>query len=84
MRDNPLHQRRREQLGFGSSRDWSLKGDALPYDVFIESEKRPQVIVDADRVEELDGYLRFFKGGELVASFKEQKVVGYMKLTVPI
>lgn len=54
----------------------------MPYDVFIESDKRPQVIVDADRVEELDGYFRFFKGGELVASFKEQKVVGYVKMTI--
>jgi len=54
----------------------------VPYDVFIESDKRPQVIVDADRVEELDGYFRFFKGGELVASFKEQKVVGYVKMTI--
>jgi hypothetical protein len=61
-----------------------LKGVAVPYDVFIESDKRPQVIVDADRVEELDGYFRFFKEGELVASFKEQKVVGYVKMTVPI
>lgn len=54
----------------------------MPYDVFIESEKRPQVIVDADRVEELDGYFRFFKEGELVASFKEQKVVGYVKMSI--
>ena len=54
----------------------------MPYDVFIESEKRPQVIVDADRVEELDGYFRFFKADELVASFKEPKVVGYMKMSV--
>lgn len=56
----------------------------MPYDVFIESEKRPQVIVDADRVEELDGYFRFFKESELVASFKEQKVVGYVKMTIPM
>jgi hypothetical protein len=56
----------------------------VPYDVFIESDKRPQVIVDADRVEELDGYFRFFKQDELVASFKEKKVVGYMKMTVQL
>jgi hypothetical protein len=56
----------------------------MPYDVFIESDKRPQVTVDADRVEELDGYFRFFKQEDLVASFKEQKVVGYVKMTVPI
>jgi hypothetical protein len=56
----------------------------VPYDVFVESDKRPQVIVDADRVEEIDGYFRFFNKGELVASFKEQKVVGYVKMTVPM
>jgi hypothetical protein len=67
-----------------SRRDRFPKGAAVPYDVFIESEKRPQVIVDADRVEELDGYFRFFKDAELVASFKEQKVVGYVKMTVPM
>jgi hypothetical protein len=67
-----------------SRRDRFPKGAAVPCDVFIESEKRPQVIVDADRVEELDGYFRFFKDAELVASFKEQKVVGYVKMTVPM
>jgi hypothetical protein len=56
----------------------------VPYDVFIECEKRPQVIVDADRVEEIDGYVRFYNGGELAASFKEQKVIGYVKMTSPM
>jgi hypothetical protein len=54
----------------------------VPYVEFRESEKRPQVIVDADRVEEMDGYFRFFKDAELVASFKEQKVVGYVKMSI--
>jgi len=56
----------------------------LPYDVFIECDKRPQVTVDADRVEELEGYYRFFKGEELVASFKESKVYGWVKMVVPM
>jgi hypothetical protein len=76
--------RRREHLESGTCRGGSLKGVAVPYDVFIESDKRPQVIVDADRVEELDGYFRFFKEGELVASFKEQKVVGYVRMSIAI
>jgi hypothetical protein len=57
---------------------------AVPYDVFIECEKRPQVIVDADRVEEIEGYVKFFNGGDLVASFKDQKVIGYVKMTTPM
>jgi hypothetical protein len=56
----------------------------VPYDVFIECEKRPQVIVEADRVEEIDGYVRFYSGGELAASFKEQKVIGYVKMASPM
>lgn len=56
----------------------------MPYDVFIECDKRPQVIVEADRVEELDGYFRFFRESELIASFKEQKVIGYVKVTGPM
>jgi hypothetical protein len=73
---------RRERFRSSQRRGEFLKGVAVPYDVFIESDKRPQVIVDADRVEELDGYFRFFKEGELVASFKEQKVVGYVKMSI--
>ena len=53
----------------------------MPYDVFIESEKRPQVTVDADRVETKDGYVNFYAKNEVIASFKEQKVVGYVKMT---
>jgi hypothetical protein len=53
----------------------------VPYDVFIESEKRPQITVDADRVETVNGYVHFFNKNEMVASFKEQKVVGYVKMT---
>jgi len=56
----------------------------VPYDVFIESDKRPQVIVDADQVEEAEGYVKFYSKGELVASFKEQKVVGYVKMPMPM
>ncbi len=56
----------------------------MPYDVFIESDKRPQITVDADRVEEENGYVNFYNKGELVASFKEQKVFGYVKLVVPM
>jgi len=64
-------------------RDGFVKGVDVPYDVFIECDKRPQVTIDADRVEELEGYFRFFKEGELVASFKEQKVYGYVKMIIP-
>ena len=53
----------------------------MPYDVFIESEKRPQITVDADRVEKADGYFNFYNKNDMVASFKEQKVVGYVKMT---
>ena len=55
----------------------------MPYDVFIECEKRPQVTVEADRVEEENGHVNFYKDGDLVASFKEQKVYGYVKMLVP-
>lgn len=57
---------------------------AVPYDIFIESEKRPQVTVDADRVERADGYFNFYSKNEMIASFKEQKVVGYVKMTMPM
>jgi len=73
-----------EGLGPAPRRDGFLKGVAVPYDVFIECDKRPQVTIDADRVEELEGYFRFFKEGELVASFKEQKVYGYVKMIIPM
>jgi len=56
----------------------------VPYDVFIESEKRPQITVDADRVETADGYVNFYNRNEKVASFKEEKVVGYVKMTMPL
>ena len=56
----------------------------MPYDIFIESEKRPQVTVDADRVERADGYFNFYSKNEMIASFKEQKVVGYVKMTMPM
>jgi hypothetical protein len=52
----------------------------MPIEVYIDSEKRPQVSVDADRVEKADGYLTFYKGSEVVASFKLEKVIGYVKL----
>jgi hypothetical protein len=55
----------------------------VPYDVFIECEKRPQITIEADRVEEENGHVNFYKGGELVGSFKEQKVFGYVKMMVP-
>ena len=60
-----------------------LKGAIVPYDVFIECEKRPQVTVEADRVEEENGHVNFYKDGEMVASFKEGKVFGYVKMLVP-
>ena len=56
----------------------------MAYDVFIECDKRPQVTVDADQVEVADGYVRFYNKGELIASFKEQKVYGYVKMVVPM
>ena len=56
----------------------------MPYDIFIESEKRPQVTVDADRVEKEDGYINFYSKNDMVASFKEQKVVGYVKMTMQL
>ena len=55
----------------------------MPYDVFIECEKRPQVTIEADRVEEENGHVNFYKDGELVGSFKEGKVFGYVKMLVP-
>ena len=55
----------------------------MPYDVFIECEKRPQVTIEADRVEEENGHVNFYKEGELVASFKGEKVFGYVKMLVP-
>ncbi len=54
----------------------------MPYEIYVESEKRPQVSIDADRVEKADGYMVFYKGNEVVASFKQEKVVGYVKLVV--
>jgi len=56
----------------------------VAYDVFIECDKRPQVTVDADQVEEMDGSVKFYNRGELVASFKEQKVYGWVKMVVPM
>jgi hypothetical protein len=50
--------------------------------MYIESEKTPRVNIDADRVESVEGHVNFYKGAELVASFKEAKVVGYVKLTI--
>lgn len=70
-------------LRSGTRRDGFLKGVAVPYDVFIECEKRPQITIEADRVEEENGHVNFYKGGELVGSFKEQKVYGYVKMMVP-
>ena len=56
----------------------------MPYDIFVESEKRPQVTVDADRVERVDGYFNFYSKNDMIASFKEQKVVGYVKTFMPL
>ncbi len=54
----------------------------MPYEVYLDSEKRPQVSVDADRVEKSEGSIVLYKGNEVVASFKDDKVVGFVKLTV--
>jgi hypothetical protein len=54
----------------------------VPYEIYVDSDKRPQVSVDADRVEKVEGHVNFYKGNELVASFKEEKVVGYVKMVV--
>jgi len=54
----------------------------MPYEVYLDSEKRPQVSVDADRVEKSEGYVVLYKGAEVVASFKEGKVVGFVKISV--
>ncbi len=54
----------------------------MPIEVYLDSEKRPQVSVDADRVEKSDDYLTLFKGNEVIASFKLEKVVGYVRLAV--
>jgi hypothetical protein len=56
----------------------------VPYDIYIESEKRPQITVDADRVEKAEGYVNFYKQSEMIASFKVEKVVGYVKMTMPM
>lgn len=55
----------------------------MPFDVYIESDKRPVVNIEADRVEKKDGCYRFFSRDEEVAMFKDEKVFGYIKL-VPI
>jgi len=54
----------------------------MPYEVYLDTEKRPQVSVDADRVEKSEGFVLFYKGADVVASFKEAKVVGYVKQTM--
>jgi len=41
------------------------------------------VTIEADRVEEENGHVNFYREGELVASFKEQKVYGYVRMLVP-
>ena len=56
----------------------------MPYDVFIDTDKRPQVTVDADRVEKVDGYFNFYSKNEMIAAFKEEKVVGYVKMSMPM
>jgi hypothetical protein len=55
----------------------------VPYEVYLDSEKRPQVSVHADRVERAQGFVNFYLGDEVVASFKEEKVVGYVRLAGP-
>jgi len=56
----------------------------VPYDVYIESEKRPQITVDADRVEKAEGYVNFYSKNEVIASFKVEKVVGFVRTTMPM
>jgi hypothetical protein len=54
----------------------------VPYDVYIHSDKRPVVNLEADRVEQKDGGYWFYVRNEVVAMFKEETVVGYIKLGV--
>ena len=55
----------------------------MPYEVYLESDKRPQVSVEADRVEKKDGFYTFYRENETIAAFKEEKVVGYIKMVMP-
>jgi len=52
----------------------------VPFDVYIESEKRPVVNIEADRVEKAEGCYFFYQGKEQVAMFKDETVLGYIKL----
>lgn len=54
----------------------------MPYEVYLDSEKRPQVSVDADRVVKEDGNVVLYKGSDVMASFKQEKVIGYVKMIV--
>jgi hypothetical protein len=58
------------------------KEPTVPYEMYMESEKTPRVSIDADRVETAHGRVNFYKGDELIASFKEEKVAGYVKMIV--
>ncbi len=53
----------------------------MPFDVYLDSEKRPVVSIDADRVEKKEGCFRFYNGSDEVAMFKDERVFGYIKLT---
>lgn len=52
----------------------------MPYDVYIHSDKRPVVNIEADRVEKKDGCFWFYIGDDVVAMFKDETVVGYIRL----
>ncbi len=52
-------------------------------EVYIDFERRPFVNIDADKVELKDGYYYFYKGGKLVASFRQDRVVGYVEQEAP-
>jgi hypothetical protein len=52
-------------------------------EVYIDFERRPFVNIEADKVEVKDGYYNLYKGGKLVASFRQDRVVGYVEQEPP-
>ncbi len=52
-------------------------------EVYIDFERRPFVNIEADKVEIKEGYYYFHKDGKLVASFRQDRVVGYVEMEAP-
>jgi hypothetical protein len=53
----------------------------MPFDVYLDSEKRPVVSIDANRVEKKENCYRFYNGDKEVAMFKDERVFGYIQMT---